>query len=60
MKIGLIGCLYRSNRPTDPEASQAHLWPTHEQVLRCVTSSRINTLFDDSTRDKEAFIDYYG
>jgi hypothetical protein len=60
VKTGLTGCLYRSNRLADPEADQTHLWPTHEQVLRCVTGSCINTLFDDSAGDKEAFIGYYG
>jgi hypothetical protein len=28
------------------------LRPAHEQVLRCVTRSHVNTLFGDSTRDK--------
>jgi hypothetical protein len=60
VKTGLTGCLYQSDRPTDAGAGQAHLRPTHEHVLWCMTRSRANTLFDDSTGDKEAFIGYYG
>jgi hypothetical protein len=36
-KIGLISCLYRSDRPANPEANQARLQLTHEPVIRCVT-----------------------
>jgi hypothetical protein len=39
VKTGLTIFLYRSDRPVDPEAGQAHLRPAHEQVLRCVTRS---------------------
>jgi hypothetical protein len=60
MKTGLIGFLYRSDWPADPEADEARLRPAHEQVFQCVTGSRINILFGDSAGDKEAFIGYYG
>jgi hypothetical protein len=53
MKTGLTGCQYWSDRPADPEANQTHLRPTHEQVLRCVTKSRINTLFGNSVGTKK-------
>jgi hypothetical protein len=56
----MTGCLYWYNWPIDPEAGHARLQIAHEQVLRCVTRSRINTLFGDSAGDKEAFIGYYG
>jgi hypothetical protein len=45
VKTDLTGCLYRSDRQAGPEAGQARLQPAHEQVLRCVTRSRVNTLF---------------
>jgi hypothetical protein len=60
VKTGLTGCIYRSDSLADPEPGQACLCPAHEQVLRCVIGSHINTLFGDSTWDKEAFIGYYG
>jgi hypothetical protein len=60
MQTGLTDCIYRSDRLADPEADQACLRPAHEQVLRCVTGSHVNTLFGDSAGDKEAFIGYYG
>jgi hypothetical protein len=46
VKIGLTDYLYRSDLSADPEVGQAHLWPTHVQVLRCVTRSRVNTRLD--------------
>jgi hypothetical protein len=34
----------QSDRPANLEAGQAHLEPTHEQVLRCVISSCVNSM----------------
>jgi hypothetical protein len=41
-KTDLTSCIYQSDRPADPEVDQARLRPTHEQVLWCVTGSRVN------------------
>jgi hypothetical protein len=43
VKTGLTGCIYRSDWLADPELGQACLWPAHEQVLRCVIRSHVNT-----------------
>jgi hypothetical protein len=47
VKTDLIGYLYQSDRPADPEAGQAYLRPAHEQVfLVCDQISRQQILLE--------------